>query len=150
MATMTSRTPRGDDSASPKPLTRTQVAKRLGTHVTSVRRLERARKLNPTKNEHGVWLFDSREVDQIALKRSLDQASGEVASKVFKALHDGFGLREIVIAFALPPHVVRGLYADWLAMEPPRRASYRAAGEPQGDAPAGSSETPPMGDPDAR
>ncbi|MGA2450282.1 MAG: MerR family transcriptional regulator [Polyangiaceae bacterium] len=129
---MTSQTPRGDCEKPPQQMTRHQVARRLGTHITTVRRLERSGKLNPTRNDHGVWLFDPREVEQIASARTLAATSGAVAAKVFQALRDGFSLRDIVIAFELPPHVVRGLYADWQAMEPPRRGVPSGLAPPSG------------------
>jgi len=147
---MPSQTDAGDSP--PPPMTRAQVARRLGTHVTTVRRLERAAKLHPTRNAHGVWLFDPREVEQIAVARSLDGAGGVIAARVFKALRDGFSLRDIVIACELSPDVVQRLYADWLAMESPARASaLRLAAATAGDKRTGRSTiTPSHGDPESR
>jgi hypothetical protein len=120
-AAMTSENKPGADRAlSPPKLTRNQVARRLGVHITTVRRLERAKKLRPQKNEHGTWLFDAQEVEQLAAARTSAATSGAVAARVFQALRDGFSLQDIVIAFQLPPRVVRELYAEWQAMERPR------------------------------
>jgi hypothetical protein len=50
---------------SPGMLTRSQVAKRLGRSIATVRKME-GRALHPVQNERGVWLFDDDEVDDIA------------------------------------------------------------------------------------
>jgi hypothetical protein len=106
---------------SPSPMTRTQVARRLGVSIATVRRLERAGKLKTEANAFGTRLFDPVEVERLAAARTATATSGALAARVFQAIRDGFELRDIVIALQVPPRVVRELFAEWQAMGPSSR-----------------------------
>jgi hypothetical protein len=62
-------------------LTRSQVARRLGKSVATVRRLE-SRVLHPKRGRSGAWLFDSDDVERLA--RSPELARGRGRSKWFE------------------------------------------------------------------
>jgi hypothetical protein len=62
-------------------LTRSQVARRLGKSVATVRRLE-SRVLHPKRGRSGTWLFDSDHVERLA--RSPELARGRGRSKWFE------------------------------------------------------------------
>ena len=62
-------------------LTRSQVARRLGKSIATVRRLE-DRALHPVRGDHGVWLFDDWEVDW--LKRDPERLAQFAQSPWFK------------------------------------------------------------------
>jgi hypothetical protein len=143
---MGSNTKPPDSQMSPARLTRDQVARRLGVHITTVRRLERAGKLKPTQNAHHVWLFDPDEVERLAETRTVGSPSGIVAARVFELLREGYELYEIVIALKLQPAVVRALYAEWQALQRPESMSPSAPAHGKGeDLPAGSSARPEGG-----
>jgi hypothetical protein len=114
-------------------MTRDQVARRLGVHITTVRRYERKGRLHPKVNDHGVWLFDPEEVERLATTRNVASPSGAVAARVFRALYEGYSLQQIVMEYQLPPALVRGLYAEWKAMETPERAPSTLSALPNGE-----------------
>ena len=62
-------------------LTRSQVARRLGKSVATVRRLERS-VLQPKRGRAGTWLFDPDAVERLA--RSPKLAAGRGRSKWFE------------------------------------------------------------------
>jgi hypothetical protein len=123
----------------PRHLTRTQVAKRLGVSVATVRRME-GKELHPTKDENGVRLFEPAEVESIGAARSpgppTPSSSGILAATVFTMLDQKKTLREIVIALKAPPEVIRALYREWsmdltTGEKERRRAELHAAEEQQ-------------------
>ena len=56
-------------------LTRSQVARRLGKSVATVRRLE-SRVLHPKRGRSGAWLFDSDDVERLARCPELTRGRG--------------------------------------------------------------------------
>lgn len=103
--------------AARKWLTRPAVARRLGTSVASVRRLE-GRLLHPERNERGVWLFALDEVERLAASyapkhRRRSISDGEVAARAFQLFESGHDLTQIVVRLRQHPHVIRILYEEW-------------------------------------
>lgn len=119
----------GGNAESPR-LTRAQVADRLGTSVSTVRRFEGVR-LHPQVDENGVRWFDPHEVAGLAAERANEQAgrrrntngaskrapdaldNGELAALVFERLEQRQSLAEIVIALRVTPETVRALFDQW-------------------------------------
>jgi hypothetical protein len=98
-------------------LTRSEVARRLGVTVTSVRWYERTGKLNPKKDPRGVRRFDEAEVEAFAQERGVPlpgDPTTAIIARVFQMIADGKGLPEIVIATGLMPSRVRALYVEYI------------------------------------
>jgi hypothetical protein len=114
-------------------LTRSDVARRLGVTVTSVRWYERTGKLNPKKDPRGVRRFDEAEVEAFARERGIpmpgDPTTAMIA-RVFQMIADGKGLPDIVIATGLMPSRVRALYVEYIT---PIRCPVPALGETASD-----------------
>src|SRR5689334_6337099 len=73
-------------SASNMPrLSRTEAARVLGVHISSVRRLERAGVLHPERDAQGVVWFDATEVEECRQRR--EAAAGAVAAKEAERVH---------------------------------------------------------------
>jgi DNA-binding transcriptional MerR regulator len=104
---------------------RARVARELGISIARVRALEAAGALKPTIDKDGAVLYDPRAVRAFAKKRPPRVlVQGELASKVFRMIKDGFPLRDIVIELKLPPETVRKLHDEYrreLVESPPDR-----------------------------
>jgi hypothetical protein len=100
-------------------LTRADAAALLHCSISSVRRLE-GDVLHPIVGSDGVHRFDPAEVAHVSNHRSsrLVEGSqeGERDARVFEALEQGKGLREIVTTLRLPADLVSKLHASWLKM----------------------------------
>lgn len=123
------KTPR--TSSQTKLLTRTDVAKRLGLSVSTVRRFEKDR-LKPVKGADGVNRFSANEVAALA-ETLVDDApasprkskrrnaappapartDGDIAAEVFDRLEQRQSLAEIVVGARITPDVVRQLHREW-------------------------------------
>jgi hypothetical protein len=119
----------GHDDLKHATLTRDDVAKRLGTSVSTVRRLEGS-KLHPVITATGVRRFKPDDVERVAAAlaanqntprdaekaavRAAELPKGELAALVFERLEQRHSLAEIVIALRVPPEDVRELYHAWL------------------------------------
>ncbi|HEU5316783.1 MAG TPA: hypothetical protein VFX49_11780 [Chloroflexota bacterium] len=106
-------------------MSRRDVAKRLGRHISSVRNYERDGSL-PFIRRDGRVLFEPAAVDALAAKLGAPQPErrrrrtsptmrvrGELAAKVFSLIRSGMSLPEIVIAAKLPPETVRELWREY-------------------------------------
>lgn len=94
------------------------MAKRLGTSVASVRRLE-GRVLHPQRGERGVWLFSAAEVARAASTYAGKQKrpstdDGELAARAFELFRLGHDLAAIVVELRQQPRTIRELYAEWI------------------------------------
>ena len=100
-------------------LTRADVAALLRCSISSVRRLE-GDALHPIVGADGVHRFDPAEVARVAGQRTTHlvegSKEGERDARVFEALEEGKGLREIVTTLRLPADLASKLYASWLKM----------------------------------
>ena len=100
-------------------LTRAEAAALLHCSISSVRRLE-GDVLHPIVGADGVHRFDPPELARVASHRSSRSVDGskegERDARVFEALEEGKGLREIVTTFRLPADLVSRLHASWLKM----------------------------------
>jgi len=119
----------GQDDMKRAPLTRADVAERLGVSVSTVRRFEGSR-LHPVISDKGVRRFKPEDVERLAAALAAEQNTpsriekaairaselpkGELAALVFERLEQRHSLAEIVIALRVPPDEVRELYHSWL------------------------------------
>jgi transcriptional regulator with XRE-family HTH domain len=125
----------GAKAADLAPLSRAQVADRLGISVSTVRRYEGTR-LHPQIGSDGVHWFAAQEVAELAAElanqprmqrrlrnaaplagqgaaRSAARSADEVAALVFERLEQRQTLAEIVIGVRVAPERVRELHAQW-------------------------------------
>ena len=95
-------------------MTRREVARALGVTLTRVRHLEQHGKLHPVADESGRFTFDRAEVSAYVRTRpARRQVDGEIASRVFRMISEGFPLRDIVIETCLSPDTVRKLHDEY-------------------------------------
>jgi hypothetical protein len=116
-------------TASELRLTRAQVADRLGTSISTVRRYEGER-LHPRAGEDGVRWFDPQEVAALAAERANETGSrrrnakaaasaadarsaGEIAALAFERFEQRQSLAEIVVGLRIEPALVRTLFDQW-------------------------------------
>ncbi len=95
-------------------LTRCAVAKLLGVHISTVRRMEERHELRWVLDKNGVHRFDPNEVAILAAKRGqraplAAPVSGPLAARVYKALREGMTIDQIVIETELAPDQVFAL-----------------------------------------
>jgi hypothetical protein len=109
-------------------LSRTEVAKRIGVSVPTVRRYE-GTLLHPERDEHGVHWFDPREVTALAASRANEalahnkirnakpanetRTRGELAALVFERFEQRQSQAEIVIGLRVEPETVRELFDQY-------------------------------------
>jgi transcriptional regulator with XRE-family HTH domain len=113
------------------PLTRAQVAARLGVSVSTVRRFEGER-LHPQIGPEDVRWFDAVEVAALAAEladeprarrlrnagrepgaKPAPRSADEVAAEVFERLEQRQSLAEIVVGVRIAPERVRELHEQW-------------------------------------
>ena len=99
----------------PSGLTRAQVARQLGTTVTTVHRMRLRGELHPKRDANGVYRYDPADVIRAAgaRKRSTQYTPGQIASRAFQMFDHGGELKEIVIALEITPEEVFRLYRLW-------------------------------------
>lgn len=107
-------------------LTRSQVARQLGTTVTSVHRMRLRGELHPKRDAAGVWRYDPADVIRAAAARGAPSryTAGQVAAQAFLMFDQGGELKDIVIALQVTPEEVFRLYRLWqcsLEDPPPAR-----------------------------
>ncbi len=108
----------GNHPRRPPSLTRSQVAARLGVGLTTVRRLEKTRRLHPKRGKRG-FLFRVEDVDRLRATyprhmRPIQEATpGEIAARAFELFEQGKGLRDVVISLRQSPEAVRELYRQY-------------------------------------
>ena len=117
------------DGSSTTPLTRAQVAERLGVSISTVRRYEGAR-LHPRVDDDEVHWFDPKEVAALAVELTNEPRAArrnsnatpaiapersrhELAALVFERLEQRQSLAEIVVGVRVDPDVVRALFEQW-------------------------------------
>lgn len=117
------------------PLTRSQVAARLGISIATVRRLE-GHELHPTIGLDGVRHFAADEVEGLAATRAqqpsrtrtpseppalvaavMPPVAGEVAAMVFADFDADASPTTVVINRQLTPEIVRRLHSEWIALK---------------------------------
>jgi hypothetical protein len=96
-------------------LTRSQVARQLGTTVTSVHRMRLRGELHPKRDAAGVWRYDPADVIRAAAARGTPNryTAGQVAAQAFQMFDQGGELKDIVIALQITPEEVFRLYRLW-------------------------------------
>jgi hypothetical protein len=126
----------------PALLTRAEAAALLRCSISSVRRLE-GDVLHPIVGADGVHRFDPTELARVASHRSSRSVDGskegERDARVFEALEEGKGLREIVTTLRLPVDLVSKLHASWqkmgsnqdMILSSERLAQLRSTGGPR-------------------
>lgn len=123
----------GGKAAGGAPLSRVEVADRLGISVSTVRRYEGER-LHPKRGADGVHRFEPAEVTALAaelanlprmrrrirnagpgplLPRFAPRSADEVAAQVFERFEQRHSMAEIVIAVRVDPERVEALYEQW-------------------------------------
>ncbi len=116
--TPTARRGGGTHPESPRFLTRSQVASRLGVAITTVRRLENKGRLHPRRTKRG-FLFRIEEINRIEpgyasrARSPRPLQTGEIAARAFELFEHGKGLRDVVIILRQPPEAVRELYRQY-------------------------------------
>ncbi len=116
------------NGSSETPLTRAQVATRLGVSISTVRRFEGTR-LHPDVDDDEVHWFDPKEVAALAVELTNEprtarrrnataavapaRSRDEIAALVFERLEQRQSLAEIVIGVRLEPETVRALFEQW-------------------------------------
>jgi len=100
---------------SPHGLTRSQVARQLGTTVTSVHRMRLRGELHPKRDAAGIWRYDPADVIRAAAARGTPNryTAGQVAAQAFQMFDQGGELKDIVIALQVTPEEVFRLYRLW-------------------------------------
>jgi hypothetical protein len=96
-------------------LTRSDVARRLGVTITTIRRFE-GTSLHPRVGPDGIRLFTPDEVEHLARSRAVKpapEASGEVAAEAFRLFRLGYSLEEIVMRLKQPPATIHQLFDEW-------------------------------------
>ena len=97
-------------------LTRSQVARQLGTTVTTVHRMRLRGELHPKRDANGVYRYDPADVIRAAAasrKGPARYTPGQVAARAFQMFDHGGELKEIVIALEITPEEVFRLYRLW-------------------------------------
>jgi DNA-binding CsgD family transcriptional regulator len=103
-------------------LSRSQVAKRLGVSIGTVRNLEKAGHLRPSK-ANGVNLFDPKEVAALRGARDREHpgralrrdGEGEIAARCFDLFAEGKSVRDVVRELRLTPATARALRREYIA-----------------------------------
>jgi hypothetical protein len=112
---MGKKEPSNPAPAAARGLTRSQVARQLGTTVTTVHRMRLRGELHPKRDAAGVYHYDPAEVIHVAAARGApgNLNAGQVAARAFAMFDQGGELREIVMAVQITPEEVFRLYALW-------------------------------------
>ncbi len=107
-------------------LTRSEAARELGTHVSTIRRWERKSVLTRTVGDDGVHRFPRRQLLELVevrerttpARRALpaDFDDGVTTAAVFELFAEGLAPEEVVIRKKLPAAAVLALHRTWLAM----------------------------------
>lgn len=99
----------------PSGLTRSQVARQLGTTVTTVHRMRLRGELHPKRDANGVYRYDPADVIRAGTTRKgpARYTAGQIASRAFQLFDHGGELKDIVIALEITPEEVFRLYRLW-------------------------------------
>jgi len=99
----------------PSGLTRAQVARQLGTTVTTVHRMRLRGELHPTRDANGIYRYDPADVIRAGTGRkgAARYTAGQIASRAFQLFDCGGELKDIVIALEITPEEVFRLYRLW-------------------------------------
>jgi DNA-binding transcriptional MerR regulator len=99
-----------------KMLRRAEVARKLGTSVSTVRRLEAKRVLRPKVAPDGVRLFPEEHVRELVVQRSTDTPEGydgPTAAEVFTLLDEGVPPVDVVKRLKIDPRALSALLHEW-------------------------------------
>lgn len=105
-------------------LRRTEVARRLGVSLTTLRRMEGTR-LHPATGADGVHLFDEAEVEAAVVTyrgirarsaASLKPSDGEIAAAAFELFDNGTSLVDVVKQLQVAPDRVGALHRAWASL----------------------------------
>ena len=112
-------------------LRRTEVARRLGVSLSTLRRMEGTR-LHPATGPDGVHLFDEAEVEAAVVTyrgirarsaASLKPSDGEVAAAAFELFDNGTSLVDVVKHLQVAPDRVSALHRAWASFRQDNLAS---------------------------
>lgn len=110
-----------DPDELPRVLTTLEVARLLGVSITRVRHMEKAGKLNPTRDRKGVRHFERAEILQYAHARGqrlrCELAGGPKAAEAFGLFDKEVRLADVVIKLQIVPELVRELHAQWKSFQ---------------------------------
>lgn len=98
-------------------ITRGEVARLLGRSIASVRRLELAGTLRPTKGADGVHYFDRADVERARRThaKTLPIAPGERAARAWEMFRDGSALVDVVTSLRMHPDEASALHQKFTA-----------------------------------
>jgi hypothetical protein len=126
MTMATSNEPPANDAAAlPGKLTRTEVARRLGVSLTTLRRME-GKTLHPETGPGGVRFFDQHEVEAVEVtyrrvrSRQVTREQGpdgDEAAEVFELLDRGLHPIEVVKQLRIAPERVASLHGSWARLK---------------------------------
>jgi DNA-binding transcriptional MerR regulator len=107
-------------------LTRTEAARELGKHVSTIRRWEQKSVLTPTVGDDGVHRFPRRQLLELVEVRErtsttrapapADYDDGVTTAAVFEMFAQGLAPHDVVVQKKLPAAAVLALHRAWLAM----------------------------------
>jgi DNA-binding transcriptional MerR regulator len=107
-------------------LTRTEAARELGKHVSTIRRWEHKSVLTPVLGDDGVHRFPRQKLLECIEVRErtstarpaapADFDDGVTTAAVFEMLAQGLAPEDVVVRRKLPAAAVLALYRTWLAM----------------------------------
>lgn len=101
-----------------KRLTRSQVARRLGLSLSTVRRMEGVQ-LKPIVGERGVRYFEETEIQAVLVRvrrtRMPDdeRADGTLAAAAFALFRNGADVVAVVTELREPPETIERLFEQW-------------------------------------
>lgn len=95
--------------------TRTQVARLLRVHESTVKRMEKRGDLHPFKDARGWHRFDRKEVEALAERLDVQgpELTGKVYAEVYALFDRGVPLNEIVKSQKLMPDEVCAMFAEY-------------------------------------
>jgi DNA-binding transcriptional MerR regulator len=107
-------------------LTRSEAARELGKHVSTIRRWEQKSVLTPTVGDDGVHRFPRRQLLELVEVRErttatraaapADYDDGVTTAAVFELFAQGLAPHDVVVQKKLPATAVLALHRSWLAM----------------------------------
>jgi hypothetical protein len=110
-------------------LRRTEVARRLGVSLTTLRRMEGTH-LHPATGPDGIHLFDEAEVEAavityrgIRARSAAKPSDGEIAAAAFELFDNGTSLVDVVKQLQVQPERVGALHRAWASLRQAKLAS---------------------------
>jgi hypothetical protein len=108
-------------------LTRSQVARQLGTTVTTVHRMRLRGELRPQRDTAGVYHYDPADVIRAAAARSKPNryTPGQIAARAFQMFDQGGELKDIVMALGAEEAFARAMARAAALIDPEARRQKR-------------------------